>query len=69
LNISDAETMHFVPTSSDEEREIDAVANSTTPVTTSANLDKNPTSNTESDDNDGFIVVNRKKKSPSNCYR
>ncbi|GFT15798.1 hypothetical protein NPIL_579131, partial [Nephila pilipes] len=48
--------MHFVPTSSDEEREIDAVANSTTPVTTSANLDKNPTSNTESDDNDGFIV-------------
>ncbi|GFU32786.1 hypothetical protein NPIL_432231 [Nephila pilipes] len=64
-----SETMHFVSTSSDEESEIDTVANNPTPVITPANLDKNPTGDNESDGNDGFTVVNRKKKSPSNCYR
>ncbi|GFS91127.1 hypothetical protein NPIL_580231 [Nephila pilipes] len=58
--------MHSFPTSFGAESEINTVANSTTPVKTPANLDKNPASDTESDDNDGFTVVNRKrrKKSP-----
>ncbi|GFT76365.1 nucleic-acid-binding protein from transposon X-element [Nephila pilipes] len=54
--------MHFFPTSSGVESEIDTVANKTIPVTTPANLDQNPTRDTESDYNDRFNVVNRKKK-------
>ncbi|GFS72625.1 hypothetical protein NPIL_353411 [Nephila pilipes] len=61
LNNSNAETMHSFPTSA-EEIVKDTVVNNTTPVTIPANLYKNPTSDTESDDNDGFTVVNRGKK-------
>ncbi|GFT52799.1 hypothetical protein NPIL_357651 [Nephila pilipes] len=62
LNNSDSETMHSIHPSSGEESEVDYVAINATPMTTPANLDKNPNSDTESDDNDGFTVVNRKKK-------
>ncbi|GFS37933.1 hypothetical protein NPIL_647131 [Nephila pilipes] len=57
LNNSDSVTTSF-----GEESEIDTVANYTTPVTTPAKLDKNPNSDTESDDNDGFTAMNRGRK-------
>ncbi|GFT36155.1 hypothetical protein NPIL_15901 [Nephila pilipes] len=57
--------MNSVPTSSGEENEIYSVANNATPWTTPANLDKIPTRDTESDDNNRFTVVNRKKKKMS----